>query len=67
MAMVNEKPHAVMQAKYNVTQAAGLLGISRKTLNRYTKDGKIKAGINKCNNRPMYYGREIIRLWGAEY
>ena len=56
-----------MQAKYNVTQAAGLLGISRKTLNRYTKDGKIKAVINKCNNRPMYYGREIIRLWGAEY
>ena len=34
MAMVNEKPHAVMQAKYNVTQAAGLLGISRKTLRR---------------------------------
>ena len=32
--MVNEKPHAGMQSKYNVTQAAELLGISRKTLNR---------------------------------
>ena len=67
MAMVNEKPHVGLQAKYNVTQAAQSLGISRKTLTRYTKDGKIKAVINKCNNRPMYYGREIIRLWGAEY
>lgn len=65
--MVNEKPHVSMQSKYNVTQAAELLGISRRTLNRYTNDGKIKSITNICNNRRMYYGKDIIKLWGAEY
>lgn len=50
-----------------MTQASAALGIDRSTLRRYVSDGKAKAVINKCNGRKMFYGHELIRIWGAEY
>lgn len=65
--MIVEQPHVFPKAKYNMTQASAALGIDRSTLRRYVSDGKAKAVVNKCNGRKMFYGHELIRIWGAEY
>ena len=65
--MVAEQPHVSLKAKYNMTQASAALGIDRSTLRRYVRNGKAKAVVNKCNGRLMFYGHELIRVWGAEY
>ena len=65
--MVSDRPNVLARAKYTVKETANILGISRKTLWRYTCDLKIRPVVNQCNNRRMYYGSEIMALWGAEY
>lgn len=64
--MVNDRPNVAEGAKYSIKQAAEKLGISRSTLYRYVEKCLIKPVYNVCNNRPMIYGSEILRLWGAE-
>jgi len=56
-----------MDGRYSVNETASLLGISRRTLQRYTEGRIIKCGRWKANNRPFYTGREILRVWLARY
>ena len=56
-----------MDGRYSVNETASLLGISRRTLQRYTEGRIIKCGRWKSNNRPFYTGREILRVWLARY
>ena len=65
--MVVEQPHVSPKAKYNMTQASAALGIDRSTLRRYVRNGKARTVVNKCNGRHMFYGHELIRIWGTEY
>lgn len=64
--MVSEEPKVVLSARYSVEQACALLGISRRTIYRYTKDGKIRCGIRRASHRRFYFGSEILRCWKGQ-
>lgn len=65
--MNSERPDVVEDGRYCINETATALGISRKTLRRYTDKGLIKCGRRVANGRPFYTGREILRLWMAMY
>lgn len=58
-----EEPKVAQTARYSITQAAKILGIHRNTLRGYTKEGKIKFGVHKNNDRLFYSGYEIVKFW----
>lgn len=60
------EPKASDTGRYSKTEAAGLLGVSIKTLDRYTASGMIKCGYRRANGRRFYTGKEIKRFWLAQ-
>ncbi len=60
------EPTVSATARYSITQAAGILGISRITLRRYTDSGLIKCGFRRETARKFYLGSEILRFWKAQ-
>lgn len=51
-------------AKVNLTQGAKLAGVSRSTLNRHLKDGKISKGID-ASGKPCVDTSELQRVYGS--
>lgn len=51
--------------RYNVTMASKLLGIHRRTLQKYTEEGLLKVGF-RPSGRKFYEGKEIVRFWEAQ-
>ena len=62
--MVCERPAISETNRYNKTQAAKILGISRTTLDKYCNLGIIKFKVGR-NGRSKCLGSEIIRCWGG--
>lgn len=60
------EPKVDKDGRYSAKEAANLLGVSRSTLARSVKAGKIKCGIRRSNGRRFYLGMEIVRYWRAE-
>lgn len=48
-----------VDALYNISQAARLLGVSRKTVYRMIKENRLKANLRKIDNRLVVTGQEI--------
>lgn len=65
--MTNERPHISENARYNLVQAARLLGIARSSLYKYINDGLVRVNIRKINKMPYITGREIIRIWEEQF
>ena len=53
--------------RYPTMNACAILGISYKTLIKYTDQGKIRCGIRKSNGRKFYTGADIKKFWKATY
>lgn len=65
--MTANSPDVRADGRYSIKETSELLGISARTLRRYTDSGIIRCGRWKMNGRPFYTGREILRLWMARY
>lgn len=64
MTMIRaDEPQVADTARYTSTQACAALGIHRNTLHRYALQGKIRSIFRKADNRRLYTGAEIKRLW----
>ncbi len=61
--MIEVEPKVALNGKYGISKAADLLGIHRNSLREYTKEGRIKFGIHKTNNRVYYFGHELVKFW----
>lgn len=61
--MVNEQPNIKATSRFSIAETCGLLGIHRNTLRKYTKEGRIKAGVRKSTAKPFYLGSEILNFW----
>lgn len=61
--MTNTEPKIPDADTYLIGETAAVLGISRHTVNKYLKDGFIRCGIRRCNNKKIFTGAEIKRFW----
>lgn len=58
-----EEPKVSPKSRYDTNATCTLLGVSRKTLRKYTVAGLIKCGLRQCNGRKFYEGSDILKFW----
>lgn len=61
--MVKTEPAVTPTGLYELKDAARLLGVSKATVQRWTKTGLMPCNIRKANNRRVWTGQTIIRMW----
>lgn len=59
-----DEPNVRSNSRYSINETCALLGITRKTLAKYTRDGLIQCGF-KPDLRKFYTGVEILKFWRA--
>ncbi len=64
--MIATEPKIVPTGRYSIKEACEKLEISRRSLDRYTKDGRLKFGIRRATGKKFYLGRELLKFWIAQ-
>ena len=59
-----DEPNVRSNSRYSINETCVLLGITRKTLAKYTRDGLIQCGF-KPDLRKFYTGVAILKFWRA--
>ena len=65
MIMTSDEPIVNAASRYSVNETCALLGISRKTLKKYTDLALIDCGFRKATLRKYYTGLAILKFWMA--
>lgn len=63
MAVTSNEPKVIATSRYSINETCELLGITRKTLQKYTMFGLIKCGFRKATMKKFYTGLEIMKFW----
>ena len=61
--MTNEEPKVADAGRYTMTETCKVLGIQRNTLRRWLQAGKIKDKFRRIDNRKVFEGSEIKKVW----
>lgn len=61
------EPQVTLNGRYSTTETAAALGVSSRTIHRWTEAGMMRCGYRRCNGKRFYFGSEIIRIWQAKY
>ena len=63
--MTCDEPNVRSNSRYSINQTCELLGITRKTLAKYTQEGLIQCGFKPVTLRKFYTGISILQFWRA--
>nr|DAI59837.1 MAG TPA: Transcriptional regulator, MerR family regulator, MerR family, Protein.9A [Caudoviricetes sp.] len=63
MAVTSNKPEVIATSRYSINETCALLGITRKTLAKYTTAGLIECGFRKATLQKFYTGISILKFW----
>lgn len=63
--MCNEQPTCSLTASYKATDAADILKVSKRTVQHYITEGRLKAHV--VGNSYRIFGRDIIKFWNLNY
>lgn len=61
--MTNEEPKVADAGRYTVTETCKALGVHRNTLRRWVRAGKIHCKFRRIDNRKVFEGKEIKKVW----
>lgn len=64
---MTEKIITEINARYELKAAADILGVSKSTVLRWTRQGLLKCSIRRSNGRRVWTGAELLRFWRADY
>lgn len=65
MAVTSNKPEVIVTSRYSIRETCAILGITRKTLAKYTTAGLIECGFRKATLQKFYTGIAILKFWMA--
>ncbi len=63
MAVTSNKPEVLATSRYSINETCAILGITRKTLAKYTTAGLIECGFRKATLQKFYTGIAILKFW----
>ena len=63
MAVTSNKPEVLATSRYSINETCAILGITRKTLAKYTTAGLIECGLRKATLQKFYPGISILKFW----
>lgn len=66
MALTCNEPQVCNTSRYSINETCNLLGITRKTLLKYTVAGLINCGYRKATMKKFYTGQSIMKFWQAK-
>ncbi|MBR1510548.1 MAG: helix-turn-helix domain-containing protein [Bacteroidales bacterium] len=58
-----KKPNVNPTEPYTVPEACMAMGITRRTLYRYTEAGALKAHRRKADNRIVFWGKDLLNCY----
>lgn len=61
--MTTTEPAVSPTGLYELRDAARLLGVSKASVLRWTRQGHMPCSIRKANNRRVWTGQTILRMW----
>ena len=61
--MLKGKLEVDRSRRYTIAETCTALGLSRKTLRKYTKSGDINLQVHSATGKIFYLGREIERFY----
>ncbi len=61
--MNSMEPRVQDRGRYTVTETCEALGIHRNTLRRWMQAGKIQCKFRRIDNRKVFEGSEIKKVW----
>lgn len=61
-----ERPDVKTDGRYCTMDTANMFGVTRRTLDRWVESGKLRRRYTR-EGRPVFLGREILRLWDTKY
>ena len=65
MSVTSNKPEVLSTSRYSINETCAILGITRKTLAKYTTAGLIECGFRKATLQKFYTGIAILKFWMA--
>jgi DNA-binding transcriptional MerR regulator len=66
MALTTTLPMINDSDRFNVSQAAKVLGINRSTLRRHSDEGLIRYSVSRRTGYRKYLGRDIKTYWRTQ-
>lgn len=60
-----DEPKVLATSRYSINETCAILCITRKTLEKYTKQGLIHCGYKPKTLRKFYTGLSIMKFWRA--
>lgn len=63
MSITSKEPKVEAASRYSINETCQLLGITRKTLLKYTTFGLIQCGYRRGTMRRFYTGLSIMEFW----
>lgn len=65
--MTATQPEVTATGRYSIQDTATQLGISKRTVERYIEEKKLKAQVRKLNGKKYVTGTEILKVWNQTY
>ena len=65
--MTATQPEVTATGRYSIQDTAKQLGVSRRTVERFIEDKKLKAHVRKINGKKYITGSEILKVWNQTY
>lgn len=65
--MTATQPEVTATGRYSIVDTAKKLGVSRRTVERYIEEKKLKAQVRKINGKRYVTGTEILKIWNQTY
>lgn len=59
------EPQVISTSRYSIRETCDILCITRKTLDKYTKQGLIHCDYRPKTLRKFYTGHSIMKFWRA--
>lgn len=64
--MIHTEPQVEPTARYTPTKAAAVMGVTRRTIDRWTELG-LAYVVNRFNGRKAYTGAALLKFWREYY
>lgn len=62
-----KRPVVIPNELYTASEVCSILGVSRRSLSRYTSAGLLRGAFRRADRRLVFFGRDILKVFYTLY
>lgn len=62
-----KRPNVIPEELYTAAEVCEILGVSRRSLSRYTSAGLLRGAFRRADRRLVFFGRDILKCYYWTY